>query len=345
MYQLFITTVPARDQKASIPMKHHLVYLLAFFVTMSTASTNVLAAPGLESPTTPNQSSEKQSATSQSKNAWLGPELLYSTYKTMQPRLQNNAFGEPFSLDAHVFDELTLGDVYAEVPYKYDLLANTLTVPNQLCHAIMLHINVKGCVIEDSDQRKPLMDLYVGRKEYQHPENAFKVQYKFSVNDHRDNYTLVSMTADKGPLRTENIAIYIEFLAVDSQTSFIHFAYTANYGGLARFALNTYLATLGRNKVGFSETGVDEHGEPVYIKGIQGVVERNTMRYFFALDSYFSTYSQPEKQRFDASLNRWFDYVEKYPKQLYEVPRDEYLKAKHKERADIGELIPPSKES
>jgi hypothetical protein len=153
------------------------------------------------------------------------------------------------------------------------------------------------------------------------------------------------MTADKGPLRTENIAIYIEFLPIDPQTSFIHFTYSANYGGLARFALNTYLATLGRNKVGFSEIGVDNHGEPVYIKGIQGIVERNTMRYFFALNSYFSTYSQPEKQRFDASLNRWFDYVEKYPKQLYEVPRNEYLKAKRKERADIGELTPPSQES
>ena len=310
-------------------MKAHLIFLLLVSITCG-AVTNAGADPEVK--TALHQASESSLA----KHLWLGPELLYSAYKTMRPQLHTGSIEEPFTLKAQVFDELTVGDVYAVVPHGYDLLANTLTAPQQLCDAIALHINVKGCVIGDSDQHKPLLELYVGRKEYQHPEDAFKVQYEFSVGDRRDNYTLISMTADKGPLRTENIAIYIEFLPIDHQTSFIHFAYSANYGGLARFALNTYLSTLGRNKGGFSEIGVDKQGEPVYTKGIQGIVERNTMRYFFALNSYFSTYAQPEKQRFDASLNRWFDYVEKYRKQLYEVPREEYLKAKHKERRDVG---------
>ena len=39
-----------------------------------------------------------------------------------------------------------------------------------------------------------------------------------------------------------------------------------------------------------------------------------------------------------ASLNRWFDFVEQYPRQLYEVPREEYLKAKYKERTDTYQL-------
>ena len=278
-------------------------------------------------------------------HSWLGPELLYSTYLTMQPQLKNSAYHEPFDLEAQVLEEITMGDVYAIIPYGYDLLARTLIVPEKVCHAIVLHINVKGCITKDSAQHKPLIDVYFGRKEYQNPRRAFKIQYQFSVGDQRDNYTLISMIADKGPLNTENIAIHIEFLPINAQASFIHFAYSANYGNLARFALNAYLATLGRNKVGFSQVGMDKRGEPEYVQGIQGVVERNTMRYFFALKSYFSTYSQPESQRFDASLNRWFDYVEKYPKQLYEVPRDEYLKAKHKELRDIGELTPDSKQS
>ena len=321
-------------------MKSHRIYLFTLAIVCSGVTTAV-ADKGGQTQSPAQQSTE----TNLVQKAALGPELLYSTYETMQSQLRSAVTGEPFSLKAHVFQESTLGDVYAMVPYEYALLANTLTVPEQMCLAIVLHINVKGCVIDDSDHSKSLMDLYVGRKEYQHPDDAFKVQYEFSVSDHRDNYTLISLTADKGPLKTENIAIYIEFLPVNPQTSFMHFTYSANYGNLARFALNTYLATLGRNKVGFSETGVDEHGEPVYIKGIQGIVERNTMRYFFTLSSYFGTYHQPEKQRFDASLNRWFDYVEKYPKQLYEVPRDEYLKAKHKERRDVGEITLPAKES
>jgi hypothetical protein len=278
-------------------------------------------------------------------HAWLGLASLASVYQSMKRELNNDTIEDSFNLKAQVLDELTKGDVFAVIPYPYELLAESLTVPEQVCHAIVLHVNVKGCVVENSNPQQPLVDVYFGRKEYQHPQKALKVQYEFSVGERHDNYTLVSMTADKGPLKTENIAIHIEFLPIDKDLSFIHFAYSANYGDLARFALNTYLATLGRKKVGFSEIGTDKQGEPVYIKGIQGVVERNTMRYFFALHSYFSTYYQPESQRFAASLNRWFDYVEKYPKQLYELPREEYLKAKHKERRDVDKILSASKES
>jgi hypothetical protein len=313
-------------------MKSQPFYRLAFFCVLAFSATCGIA--GAENSPAP----KDPAATTTQKTSWLGPELLYSTYQTMRPELNTSPLGEPFNLKAQVFNELTLGDVYAVVPYPYDLLATTLTVPEQVCHAIVLHINVKGCVIENDGQLKPLVDLYIGRKEYQHPDQAFKVQYKFSVSDPSDKYTLISMTADSGPLNTENIAIHIEFLPIDTKTSFVHFTYSANYVKLARFALNAYLSTLGRNKVGFSEIGIDKQGDPVYIKGIQGVIERNTMRYFFALHSFFSTYHEPENQRFDASLNRWFDYVEKYPRQLQEVPREDYIKAKHHEQTDIGEL-------
>lgn len=276
--------------------------------------------------------------------AWLGPQRLSALHHSLLHQLKIQPLEDSFQLQAQVYDELTTGNVYAVMPYAYEFMSDTLTEPQQVCQAIFLHINVKGCVTENTYSDNPLISLYVGKKEYQHPENAIKVQYKFSVAQRSDKYTLIAMTADKGPLSTENINIYIELLPIDAKSSFVHFLYSANYGNLARFALNTYLATMGRNKVGFSAIGVNNRGDPVYIKGIQGVVERNTMRYFFALHSYFSTYHQPESKRFDASLNRWFDYVEKYPQQLLEVPREEYLKSKHKELRDIDGLKPDSRQ-
>jgi hypothetical protein len=273
-------------------------------------------------------------ATKPQAHPWLGPQLLYSKYKSVQPQLRQNAYGEPFYLKSNIQNELTAGDVYADLPYTYDLVAGMLVAPLQFCKAIMLHINVKGCVVKDLKQSKPVIDMYVGLKGYQNPENAFKVSYNYSVDEHNAQYTLISMLADKGPLNTRDIAIYVECLPIDKHTTFLHFMYSANYGGLARFALNTYLATLGRNKVGFTRVGTDKHGEPMYIKGIQGVVERNTMRYFFALESYFDTYDKP----FDASLNRWFDYVDKFPKQLREVTREEYIKSKRHELMDTRKL-------
>jgi len=273
-------------------------------------------------------------ATSQHSNPWLGPELLYAKYKSLQPQLKQNAFGEPFYLQANVQKELSTGDVYGTMPYAYDLVASTLVTPLQLCKAVMLHINIKGCVVQNHNPSNPTIDMYAGKKEYQDPQSAFKVSYKFSVIEHAAKYTLISMTADKGPLKTEDIAIYVECLPINKQSTFIHFSYSAKYGGLARLALNTYLATLGRHKVGFTATGTDKNGEPLYIKGIQGVVERNTMRYFFALEAYFDTYNKP----YDAALNRWFDYVEKFPKQLYEVTRDEYIESKNHEILDTTKL-------
>jgi hypothetical protein len=321
-------------------MKLKFAYPIVYFITCIFATSGAAAA---ELAHVSGQAQATQA--SLASQTWLGLASLSSAYQSLQHELNNNTIEDSFTLKAQVFDELTKGDVYAVIPYSYSLLADTLTVPEQVCHAIVLHVNVKGCISDTADSHKPLVDVYVGRKEYQNPKKALKVQYKFSVGERRDNYTLVSLTADKGPLNTENIAIHIEFLPIDTKNSFIHFAYSANYGDLARFALNTYLATLGRKKVGFTEIGTDKQGEPVYIKGIQGVVERNTMRYFFALHSYFSTYQQPEKQRYDAALNRWFDYVEKYPKQLYELPRDEYLEAKHKEQRDVDKIVSASKES
>ena len=46
-----------------------------------------------------------------------------------------------------------------------------------------------------------------------------------------------------------------------------------NYGGL--IAMQTYLATIGRGKVGFTQTHQAPSTTPDYISGMRGVVERN----------------------------------------------------------------------
>ena len=47
-----------------------------------------------------------------------------------------------------------------------------------------------------------------------------------------------------------------------------------------------YLATGGRDKVGFSIVGKTASGAPQYLDGMRAVVERNTMRYYLAIDAY-----------------------------------------------------------
>ena len=54
-----------------------------------------------------------------------------------------------------------------------------------------------------------------------------------------------------------------------------------------------YLATIGRDKVGFSIVGSRADGQPVYVHGTRGVIERNTMRYYVAIEAYLSTMALP----------------------------------------------------
>lgn len=75
----------------------------------------------------------------------------------------------------------------------------------------------------------------------------------------------------------------------------------------------------------------DARGRGKYIGGMRGVVERNTMRYYLAVEAYLGALSAPADSRLEKRLNGWHDAVERYPLQLHELNRDEYLAMKRKE--------------
>ncbi|MCY1378654.1 hypothetical protein D9M69_663090 [compost metagenome] len=62
-----------------------------------------------------------------------------------------------------------------------------------------------------------------------------------------------------------------------------------------------------------------------------GVVERNTMRYYLAIEAYLGTLSAPAPDRLEQRLNAWYAAVERYPLQLHDLERGEYLEMKHRE--------------
>jgi hypothetical protein len=95
-------------------------------------------------------------------------------------------------------------------------------------------------------------------------------------------------------------------------------------------AMQVYRATTGRGKVGF--TNISMPGEaPNYIGGMRGLVERNTMRYYLAIDAYLGAMAAPPAEQLEKSLGTWFDQTEKYPRQLHEMSRDDYLVMKRGE--------------
>jgi len=77
--------------------------------------------------------------------------------------------------------------------------------------------------------------------------------------------------------------------------------------------------------------GKQEDGKPIYIDGVRGVVERNTMRYYLAIDAFLGAASAPPAARLEKRLQSWFNAVEQYPRQLHELDRAAYLEMKRAE--------------
>jgi hypothetical protein len=95
-------------------------------------------------------------------------------------------------------------------------------------------------------------------------------------------------------------------------------------------AMQTYLATIGSEKVGF--TILDrKDGKPVYQGGVLGLLERNTMRYYLAIEAYLSAYSLPPAEQAERRIREWYASTERYAAQLHEMSETEYLDMKRKE--------------
>jgi len=119
-------------------------------------------------------------------------------------------------------------------------------------------------------------------------------------------------------------------LSPDGRT-FVRLSYSYAFGVVGRMAMQAYLGTVGRDKVGFTVDGSNADGTPRLVGGTRGVVERNTMRYFLAIEAYLGALSLPPPERMEKSLRDWFAGSERYPRQLHEMGEAEYLAMKRGE--------------
>jgi hypothetical protein len=61
---------------------------------------------------------------------------------------------------------------------------------------------------------------------------------------------------------------------------------------------------------------------------VRGVVERNTMRYYLAMEAYLAALPTPPQERREKRLQSWFTSTEQYARQLHDVDRTTYLEMK-----------------
>lgn len=262
---------------------------------------------------------------------------LRADYERLRPRLEESPYGIPLVVESAGRDGELSGHVHAMLTQPFQVLEAALRWPARLCDIALLHLNVKACTYRAEAQGCRLT-IYSGRKYYEPPSDAYVMQYLARRPEPARSPLHWRLTAAEGPLGTHDYVIEWEAVPLADGRSFVHVHYAYAYGWRAGVALGAYLATLGRDKVGFTVVGTDAEGDPVHVDGLRGIVERNAVRYYLALQAWLETRRLPAGERFSASLERWFALTERFPEQLHELEREEYLEAKRRERAHQKEL-------
>jgi hypothetical protein len=255
---------------------------------------------------------------------------LHARYKQLHSRLENNAFQKPLYLESNESNGEIQADVYAVLDYPHATVVSELKQPARWCDILILHPNTKYCRPASQDA-STVLKVNIGKKLDQPLEESYRVDFDYRLIKASRDYLSVFLNAEKGPFGTQNYRFLLEAVPLNDRQTFMHLSYSYAYGTAARLALMAYLKTSGSHKVGFTVIERDKDGEPVYVRGVRGLIERNTMRYQLAIETYFSALSVPPDARPEKRLTEYYAVSERYPRQLHDVERKDYLALKRKE--------------
>lgn len=258
-------------------------------------------------------------------------EALRSEYRAMAERLDRNPWSRPLLVQSDVQPNRLQGEIHAVVDHAVADVHRELGNPDNWCDVVSLHPNTKYCRLATGPTGTRLQ-VRIGMSGPQDIDDAVLVSLRHRTVASMPGYDWLELLSTDGPMGTSNYRISLEALALPNARTFLHLTYSYTFNGIARLAMQAYLGTLARDKVGFTIIGQAD-GKPVFIGGLRGHVERNTMRYFLAIESTLATMHLPASTRVEQRLQAWFDAAERYPRQLHEHERDAYLQMK---RDEIG---------
>ena len=258
------------------------------------------------------------------------PGSLRAKYGALPDRLSYSPFRKPLTLDSSETPGEVTGEIHAQVDFPFATVGAALNRPGNWCDILILHLNTKYCRASTGGEGGTL-NVSIGKKFDQPLDEAYRVVFAFRVTAQTPDYLQVRLNADEGPLSTRNYRIVLEAVPLENGQTFIHLSYSYAYGWVGRLAMEAYLGTLGRDKVGFSVAGAQPGGKAIHIGGMRGLVERNTMRYYLAIEAFLGALSVPPQARLEKRLHDWFAAVERYPRQLHEIEQGAYLDMKRRE--------------
>ena len=216
---------------------------------------------------------------------------LRARYVALSQQLEDSAIQRGLYLESTDSSRAPRGDAFAVIDYPFAMVTAAFATPANWCESLILHLNVQYCRASTRDGF-PQLSAAVGRKTNQPLADTHRINFVYKVAVSGADYTRVELSSREGPLGTGNYLIALELIALDAQHSFMHIQYSYTQGFLARCATSVYFSTRGRDKVGFTWIH-DEDDPPHLVRGIRGAAERNTMRYYLAIDAYLQALGSP----------------------------------------------------
>jgi hypothetical protein len=255
---------------------------------------------------------------------------LSSYYHDLQEAARLGPFGLPLQVHSEERPNLVSAEIRGIVDHPFETLGATFVQPAPWCDFLFLNPNIKACTFQGHAQ-EILLTLYIGTRNYRSPEAARQQPYRFLVRARQSQYAAISLSASEGLLGTKAHLFEFEAASVAGKTVV---ALRSSYepSALSRLVTAIYLATLGRDKIGFSRQQSGNGAEAGYVRGVQGMIERGVMRYYLALKAFLDTQQLPASRQFEARLNTLYDLMEMYPAQLRQMEKAEYLDIKRRER-------------
>ncbi len=241
---------------------------------------------------------------------------------------ERSPFGVPLRMQSEEHGGRVIAEMQAIIEHPFDSVKEALGNPASWCEFAPLNVTVKGCTHQRAQDT--LLTLYLGRKNYQDPQDASAQPYQFVVRPGQPGTLWVTLNALKGLYGTTEHQLRVELTGVEGRTVLaMHTSYV--HSAASKLATVIYLATLGRDKVGFSREETGSAGPPGHVKGLRGMIERNIMRYYLALEAFLDSLAVPAHHRFEARINAAYELMERYPLQLHDLDKVEYLDAKRRE--------------
>ncbi len=263
---------------------------------------------------------------------------LRARHAELADKLARNNFQRALFIDSAESQGRLNGDVYAVLDHPFATVSNALAEPASWCDVLILPFNTKYCHAVNAGGSPRLM-VRIGRKFDQPVRDAFRLDFSFQNVARSADYFESRLAAAEGPVGTRDYRIALSATPLEGGKTFMHLSYSYGYGVAGRIAMQGYLSTVGADKVGFTVTGKGPNGEPAFIGGMRGAVERNAMRYYLAIDSYLDSLTAPQANRVEKRIQNWFTATERYPRQLREMDRPTYVAMKRVEHERQQEMI------